>query len=87
MAGRGDPCAFASLPEFDEIGENTPYSGCYVPLRHYGRDERVTSVMIELRRDVYLTDPRTPHPERVERIGRALATLIDQVTAQVAADV
>lgn len=79
--------AFASLPEFDEIGENTPYSGCYVPLRHYGRDERVTSVMIELRRDVYLTDPRTPHPERVERIGRALATLIDQVTAQVAADV
>ncbi len=70
-----------------EIGENTPYSGCYVPLRHYGRDERVTSVMIELRRDVYLTDPRTPHPERVERIGRALAVLIDQVTAQVAADV
>jgi N-formylglutamate amidohydrolase len=79
--------AFASLPEFDEIAENTPYGGCYVPLRHYGHDKRVTSVMIELRRDVYLTDPRTPHPERVERIGRALAVLIDQVTAQVAADV
>ncbi|MFD6677259.1 N-formylglutamate amidohydrolase [Rhodococcus zopfii] len=79
--------AFASLPEIDEIAENAPYAGTYVPLRHYGHDERVTSVMIELRRDVYLTDPRTPNPARVDRLGRALAALIDTVTAQVAADV
>jgi N-formylglutamate deformylase len=67
--------------------KNTPYAGTYVPLRHYGRDERVTSVMIELRRDVYLTDPRTPDPARVDRLGRALATVIDQIAAQVAANV
>jgi len=79
--------AFASLPEIDRIGENTPYAGSYVPLRHYGRDERVNSVMIELRRDVYLTDPRTPDPTRVDRLGRALATVIDHATAQVAANV
>jgi len=79
--------AFASLSETGEIGENTPYAGSYVPLRHYGRDERVISVMIELRRDVYLTDPRTPDPARVDRLGRALATVIDQVAAQVAANV
>lgn len=79
--------AFASLPEIREIGENTPYAGSYVPLRHYGRDERVISVMIELRRDVYLTDPRTPDPARVDRLGRALATVIDHAAAQAAADV
>lgn len=79
--------AFAFLPGIDEIAENAPYAGSYVPLRHYGHDERVTSVMIELRRDVYLTDPRTPHPARVDGLGRALATLIDTVTAQVTADV
>jgi len=79
--------AFASLPEVDQIAENTPYAGSYVPLRHYGSDTRVSSVMIELRRDVYLTDPCTPHPERVDRLGRALAVLIDAITAQVAADV
>ncbi|MBS9376601.1 N-formylglutamate amidohydrolase [Rhodococcus sp. B50] len=79
--------AFASLPEIDEIGENTPYAGSYVPLRHYGRDERVSSVMIELRRDVYLPDPRTPDPARVDRLGRALATVIDRIATQVAADV
>ncbi len=77
-AARG---AFASL---GHIGENTPYGGSYVPLRYYGQDEHVLSVMIELRRDTYLVDPRTPHPERVARLGRMLATLIDAVTERVA---
>lgn len=36
--------------------------------------------MIELRRDVYLTDPRTPDPARVDQLGRALATLIGAVS-------
>ncbi|MBH0122526.1 N-formylglutamate amidohydrolase [Rhodococcus sp. CX] len=79
--------AFASLTEIDEIAENAPYAGCYVPLRYYGHDERVTSVMIELRRDLYLSDPRTPHSARVDRLGHALATLIDTVTEHAAADV
>ena len=35
---------------------NTPFAGSYVPLRHYGRDPRVTSLMIELRRDLYLDE-------------------------------
>lgn len=38
--------------------------------------------MIELRRDLYLIDPRTPDAERVERLGRALAALIDTATAR-----
>ncbi|MFF0818312.1 N-formylglutamate amidohydrolase [Rhodococcus sp. NPDC003318] len=79
--------AFASLTEIDHIAENTPYAGSYVPLHHYGRDERVASVMIELRRDVYLTEPRTPNLSRVDRLARALAILIDTATDLVTADV
>ncbi|MDV6271317.1 N-formylglutamate amidohydrolase [Rhodococcus globerulus] len=79
-AARG---AFASL---GEISENTPYSGTYVPLRYYGTDGRVSSVMIELRRDTYLTDPRTAHYERTAQLGRNLAALIDAVNDR-AADV
>ncbi|PBC35790.1 N-formylglutamate amidohydrolase [Rhodococcus sp. ACPA4] len=75
--------AFASL---GEISENTPYSGTYVPLLHYGHDDRVSSVMIELRRDTYLTDPAAPHPERIAQLGRNLAALIDAVSDR-AADV
>ncbi|MGO4205522.1 N-formylglutamate amidohydrolase [Rhodococcus sp. TAF43] len=75
--------SFASL---GEIAANAPYAGTYVPLRYYGRDDRVSSVMIELRRDTYLADPRTPRPDRVAHLGRALAALIDAVTER-AADV
>ena len=79
-AARG---AFTSL---GEISENTPYRGTYVPLRYYGTDDRVSSVMIEVRRDTYLTDPRTPHYERTAQLGRNLAVLIDAVSDR-AADV
>jgi N-formylglutamate deformylase len=34
-----------------DIDINTPFAGCYVPLRHYRVDPRVTAVMIEARRD------------------------------------
>lgn len=69
--------SFASL---GDIRENTPYAGCYVPLTHYGHDLRVSSVMIELRRDTYLTDPRTPDQPSVTALGKSLATLIDTAT-------
>lgn len=39
-----------------EFGHDSPFSGCYVPLAHYGTDERVHALMIELRRDLYMTD-------------------------------
>lgn len=32
---------------------NQPFTGTYVPLKHYRKDPRVTSIMIELRRDQY----------------------------------
>ncbi|NRI64842.1 N-formylglutamate amidohydrolase [Rhodococcus sp. MS16] len=73
-AARG---AFTSL---GEISENTPYAGTYVPLRHYGTDDRVLSVMIEVRRDAYLSDSRTPHPSSIAQLGRDLAVLIDAVS-------
>ncbi|WP_415394430.1 N-formylglutamate amidohydrolase (plasmid) [Rhodococcus globerulus] len=79
-AARG---AFTSL---GEIRENTPYSGTYVPLRYYGQGDRVSSVMIEVRRDTYLTVPVAPHPARIAQLGRNLAALIDAVSDR-AADV
>lgn len=44
---------------------DTPFSGVYVPLDRYGRDERVTAVMLELRRDTYL-DEATASPHEGE---------------------
>ena len=44
--------SFAGL----ESAANTPFAGAYVPLKHYQTDARVSSVMLEFRRDVYLDE-------------------------------
>ncbi|MEV3856425.1 N-formylglutamate amidohydrolase [Streptomyces sp. NPDC050095] len=67
--------AFAPL---GEIGLNTPFAGTYVPLRHYGKDARVTALMLELRRDVYLDEPVTPHDGLAEAAA-CLAHLVEAV--------
>jgi N-formylglutamate deformylase len=46
--------AFATL---GDVGLDTPFAGCYVPLRHYRRDARVSALMVEVRRDVYMHEP------------------------------
>lgn len=50
----------AALVAFEDIeggaSLDTPFSGTYVPARHFRRDPRVESVMVELRRDLYLDD-------------------------------
>ncbi len=37
---------------------NTPYSGTITPIKHYGKDKRVISVMVEVNRKLYM-DERT----------------------------
>ncbi len=44
-----------------DVGRNTPFAGTLVPMKHYGNDARVKSLMLEWRRDLYrhkgLSDP------------------------------
>jgi N-formylglutamate amidohydrolase len=35
-----------------DVAENTPFAGCYVPLRHFEKDRRVSALMVEIRRDI-----------------------------------
>lgn len=52
-----------------DVAENTPFEGCYIPLRHYGVDDRVSGIMVELRRDFYRAEPG------LSIVARGLATL------------
>ena len=38
------------------VATNEPFSGALVPQRYYQRDARVSSVMIEVRRDIYMDE-------------------------------
>ncbi|MEV7689727.1 N-formylglutamate amidohydrolase [Streptomyces bungoensis] len=60
-----------------ETGLDSPFGGTYVPLEYYGTDARVTALMVEIRRDTYMTEPGGPAGPGLERLARALAALVD----------
>jgi N-formylglutamate amidohydrolase len=57
------------------IEVNTPFVGTYVPLKFYGKDVRVQSIMLELRRDTFLTEGLPG--ASFETTAAAIAQLID----------
>ena len=64
----------AALSSFASISDtvvNEPFAGTYVPLDFYGTDPRVTSIMIEIRRDTYVGEPAA-----IRDLGRSLAGLV-----------
>jgi N-formylglutamate amidohydrolase len=65
---------------FGGTGVNSPFGGAYVPLTYYGHDPRVTALMIEIRRDVYMTEPGGPAGPGLEALADALARLVDVLT-------
>ena len=66
--------AFAGL---GGTGINSPFSGTYVPLKHYGVDPRVSALMIEIRRDLYMPEPGgAAHPAGSTALASALAALV-----------
>jgi N-formylglutamate deformylase len=69
---------------FDGFGEHSvdePFAGSYVPLAHDGKDHRVSSIMLEIRRDTY-TDQisRAPDVGAINDIARRVAILVDTIS-------
>jgi N-formylglutamate amidohydrolase len=64
-----------------ETGLDSPFAGTYVPLEFYGADARVTALMVEIRRDSYMTEPGGAAGPGLDRLSLALAALVDAVRA------
>ncbi|MFD9498046.1 N-formylglutamate amidohydrolase [Streptomyces sp. NPDC060035] len=69
--------AEAAFAEFGGTGLDSPFPGAYVPLKHYGRHRRVSALMIEIRRDQYMTEPGGPAGPGLTALAAALAGLVD----------
>ncbi len=64
-----------------EIGLDSPFIGTYVPLEFYGREPNVRALMVEIRRDTYMSEPGgAPSDAGVARLASALTTLVDAVS-------
>jgi N-formylglutamate amidohydrolase len=61
------------------VAENSPFSGTYVPLKHWRQTPTVRSMMIEVRRDLYQIEPGGPvhegYGDVVERVSRLFSAL------------
>ncbi|MCQ4128255.1 N-formylglutamate amidohydrolase [Rhodococcus erythropolis] len=68
--------AYAAFSPLEDIGTDTPFSGTYVPLDRYNTDPHVHSVMIELRRDQYLTEKGELVDIAAENLGAMLGRLV-----------
>jgi predicted N-formylglutamate amidohydrolase len=67
--------AIASFSSLGDVYENEPYAGTYVPLKFYGVDDRVRSIMMETRANTFLDDSYNFHVG-VDQVINGLAALI-----------
>ncbi|MER7177304.1 N-formylglutamate amidohydrolase [Streptomyces mesophilus] len=65
---------------FGGTAVDSPFAGTYVPLRFYGHEERVQALMIEIRRDLYMSEPGGPAREGLEELGAALGELVARLS-------
>jgi N-formylglutamate amidohydrolase len=71
--------AVRSAFEGHELLENEPFHGSYVPLRFSRRDERVQSVMVEIRRDLYLDRRGIAVEDAVRNLADRVRVLVDGI--------
>ena len=61
---------------FESCGYSTardqPFSGTIVPMKHYRKDQRVQSLMIEINRWLYLGEDYSVDSERLEMLVEGL---------------
>ncbi|MET7702951.1 N-formylglutamate amidohydrolase [Streptomyces sp. NPDC005485] len=74
--------ARAAFARTGDAGIDSPFSGAYVPLDFYGKEPQVTALMVEIRRDTYMSEPGGPAGPGLGRLASALAALVDAVTAR-----
>lgn len=71
--------ARAAFGPVGDIGLDSPFAGCYVPLKHWARTAAVSSLMVEIRRDRYMREPGGEPTAGLATLARALAGLVDSV--------
>ena len=65
------------------VERNMPFAGALAPLKHYHSDDRVTSVMIEIRRDLYCDESTGERTESYHGLRQTVERAVRRGLAQV----
>ncbi|MFC1659468.1 N-formylglutamate amidohydrolase [Pseudomonadota bacterium] len=63
-----------------EVNINTPFSGSLVPLEYYSKEKNVQSVMIELRRDLYMNEKTGKKTKNFNKLKQDINYAISELT-------
>jgi N-formylglutamate amidohydrolase len=58
---------------------DTPFSGALTPAKHYRQDKRICSLMIEVRRDLYMDEETGEKSARFSGVRKILETVIQRL--------
>ena len=62
------------------VKENSPFAGSLVPMKHYQKDKRVSAVMIEIRRDLYMNEANGEKLPAFEEMASVIQNLLLQIS-------
>ena len=62
------------------VGRNTPFAGSYMPLAYYGKDPRVSSVMLEINRNRYMDEATGERSEEFKETRDLVGRLVETAT-------
>lgn len=63
------------------VGRDTPFAGTFVPSGHYGREPRVRSVMIEVRRGLYIDEATAERSPTFDELAATISRVVSEVVA------
>lgn len=70
----------AAIEGFEEAGFSVnvdqPFAGALTPIKHYGVDQRVQAIMIEIRRDLYMNEETGRKNDRFDEIRGKVHSVI-----------
>jgi N-formylglutamate deformylase len=69
-----------------EVANNTPFAGSLVPSDFYREDKRVSSIMIEVRRDIYMDETTGHKHSEFDRVQRMIQQVITELIITFATD-
>jgi N-formylglutamate deformylase len=61
---------------------DTPFAGTYVPLAHYGTNAAVRSLMLEVRRDLYMDEATLALHDGVDDVAARIADLLRRLASR-----
>jgi N-formylglutamate amidohydrolase len=66
-----------------EVALNEPFSGTYVPLKFYKKDKRVSSVMLEINRSLYMDEKSGLRLKSFDNFQKLLSGLISELIKRI----